>query len=183
MAEILATEQIWETFHQDLHSFIRRRVKDEDMSKDILQDVFLKIHLKAHTLRESDRLAGWVYQITRNSMLDYFRSRKNSTVLPDILPELPDEKAEDNYNREIAECVKPMIDRLPELYREALLHTELGDLSQKEYAQKIGISYTGAKSRVQRARALLVQLLDECCRIEADTYGNLIEVEAKSACC
>jgi RNA polymerase sigma-70 factor (ECF subfamily) len=75
------TETIWKAFHQELFNFINKRVKDKDISKDILQDVFIKIHLKLKTLSDKDKLASWVYQITRNSILDYFRKQKPKVSL------------------------------------------------------------------------------------------------------
>jgi RNA polymerase sigma-70 factor (ECF subfamily) len=173
------TETIWKAFHQELFNFINKRVKDKDISKDILQDVFIKIHLKLKTLSDKDKLASWVYQITRNSILDYFRKQKPKVSLSDNLIELEEEKV---FNAELANCLKPMIEQLPDNYKEAILQTEMGVLSQKEYADKLGISYSGAKSRIQRARQQLHTLFNECCSIESDKYGNIMEHECKKDC-
>ncbi|MBI3518302.1 MAG: RNA polymerase sigma factor SigZ [Bacteroidetes bacterium] len=173
------TETIWKAFHQELFNFIHKRVKDKDASKDILQDVFIKIHLKLKTLNEKDKLTSWVYQITRNSILDYFRKQKLKSPLSDNLAELTEEKL---FNAELANCLKPMIEQLPDNYREAILQTEMGSLSQKEYASKLGLSYSGAKSRIQRARQQLHALFNECCSIESDKYGNIMEHVCKKGC-
>lgn len=173
------TETIWKAFHQELFNFINKRVNDKDASKDILQDVFIKIHLKISTLSDKDKLASWVYQITRNSILDYFRKQKTKVPLSDNLVELQEEKV---FNTELAKCLKPMIDQLPDNSKEAILQTEIGSLSQKEYADKLGISYSGAKSRIQRARQQLHGLFNECCSIESDKYGNITEHECKKGC-
>lgn len=173
------TETIWEAFHKELFNFINKRVNDREVSNDILQDVFIKIHLKLNTLSDKDKLASWVYQITRNSILDYFRKQKNKVPLSDNLMELEEEKV---FNAELVTCLKPMIDQLPDNYKEAILQTEMGVLSQKEYADKLGISYSGAKSRIQRARQQLHSLFNECCSIQSDKYGNIIEHECKKDC-
>jgi RNA polymerase sigma-70 factor (ECF subfamily) len=173
------TETIWKAFHHELFNFINKRVKDKDISNDILQDVFIKIHLKLKTLSDKDKLASWVYQITRNSILDYFRKQKPKVSLSDNLIELEEEKV---FNAELANCLKPMIEQLPDNYKEAILQTEMGVLSQKEYADKLGISYSGAKSRIQRARQQLHTLFNECCSIESDKYGNIMEHECKKDC-
>ncbi len=75
-----------------------------------------------------------------------------------------------------------MLQLLPENYKEAILLTELGPLSQKEYAEKLGISYSGAKSRVQRAKHQLHELFKECCTIHADKYGNIMEHTCNKIC-
>lgn len=176
---MVTTTNIWQEFHQQLFNFINKRVKDKDIANDILQDVFIKIHLKLETLSHEDKLTSWVYQITRNSILDFYKKQKPQVDIPESLIEISEEKT---YNAEMSNCLKPMIEQLPVDYKEAILQTELGNLSQKEYAQKIGISYSGAKSRVQRARQQLHQLFNECCKVESDKYGNIIEHICQKGC-
>ena len=173
------TETIWKAFHKELFNFINKRVNDKDATNDILQDVFIKIHLKLKTLSDKEKLASWVYQITRNSILDYFRKQKPKVPLSDSLIELEEEKV---FNAELVKCLKPMIEQLPDNYKEAIMQTEIGNLSQKEFADKLGISYSGAKSRIQRARQQLHGLFNECCSIESDKYGNIIEHVCKKDC-
>jgi len=173
------TESIWQAFHDELFNFINKRVKDKEVSKDILQDVFVKIHLKLKTLNSQDKLTSWVYQITRNSILDYYRKQKTTSALPTQLIEIEEEK---QLNAELLKCLKPMINQLSDHYKDAIVQTEIGLLSQKEYANKLGISYSGAKSRVQRARQQLHSLFSECCVISSDKYGNIMEHECKKAC-
>lgn len=166
------TEHIWNEFHSQLFQFVKKRVKDNDTANDILQDIFIKIHLKLHTLASEDKLTGWIYQITRNSILDHFKKQKPQADLSPALSELSEEKT---FNTELSNCLKPIINQLPENYKDAILQTELGQLSQKEYAEKLGISYSGAKSRVQRAKQQLHVLFNECCTIQSDKYGNIME--------
>lgn len=174
-----STETIWQAFHKELFNFINKRVNDTNVSKDILQDVFIKIHLKLKTLSDNDKLASWVYQITRNSILDHFRKQKTKVPLTDNLLELEEEKT---FNAELVNCLKPMINQLPADYKDAIMQTEMGSLSQKAYAEKLGISYSGAKSRIQRARQQLHTLFNACCTIEADKYGNITEHICKKGC-
>lgn len=173
------TAIIWNEFHRQLYGFINKRVKDRDIANDILQDVFLKIHLKLNTLKDDEKLTSWIYQITRNSLLDFYKKQKPQAEISEDLAEL---KEDQNFNAEINKCLSPMINQLPEDARDAIMETELGNLSQKNYAQKLGISYSGAKSRVQRARKQLHDLFNECCKIESDKYGNVIEHECKTNC-
>lgn len=174
-----STTTIWEEFHKQLFGFINKRVKDKDIAHDILQDVFVKIHLKLDTLTDEEKLTSWVYQITRHSILDHFKKQKIQTAIPESLADIQEEKT---FNTEMNKCLSPMIEQLPNDSKEAIMETELGKLSQKEYAEKLGISYSGAKSRVQRARKQLHSLFNECCRIESDKYGNVIEHECKTNC-
>ena len=175
----ITTENIWNDFNKELYGFIKKKVKSSDIADDILQDVFVKIHLKLSTLSNSDKLISWVYQITRNSILDYFRRSKHFAEMPDDLIVLEDSEI---YNDDFVKCLKPMLNQLPEIYKDAIINTELGNLSQKEFAEKSGISYSGAKSRVQRGRQQLSELFRQRCKVKADRYGNIIDFHTNENC-
>ncbi len=174
------SEQIWQEYHDRLHGFIRSRVADPSAADDILQQIFLKIHAKIDTLQETEKIQSWMYQIARNTIIDYYRSHKETKGLPDIL-ESPEEEAHEKTRREIAGCMGPLIEGLPDHYREAITMSEIDGLTQKEVATRQGVSLPGAKARVQRGRKLLKEKLDQCCKIEADRHGNVIDYEPREA--
>jgi len=177
-----ASEQLWEAFSVPLHRFIRQRVADPHSAEDILQDVFLKIHTRIATLHQQDRVAAWIYQIARNAIADYYRTQRPTTDLPETLA-LPDELAEDDVVRELLPCVAAMVNALPETYREALRLTEYEGLSQKALSEQLGISFSGAKSRVQRARAKMKQQLLDCCHFQLDHAGRIMDYQPHCTCC
>ena len=84
---IMTTEHIWEDFHAQLKHFILKRVPHEQAAEDILQDVFVKIHLHIRTLKDQQKLQGWLYQIARNAITDYYRVEQRIVTMPE-LPEL-----------------------------------------------------------------------------------------------
>ncbi len=176
----MTVEQMWSEYQDRLHGFIQSRVGDASVADDILQDVFVKIHARIDTLKEVDKIKSWMYQITRNTIIDFYRSRKDAAELPGTL-ESPEEDAVDQAGREMASCLIPMIDSLPDQYRDALTLAEIEGLTQKEVAAKQGISLPNAKARVQRSRKMLKEKLLQCCHIESDRRGNVIDYEAKSA--
>lgn len=175
----ITTENIWHDFNKELLRFIKKRVKDSDVANDLLQDIFIKIHLKLSTLSDTDKLTSWVYQITRNSILDYYRKHKHSADFPAEIIELDEQEL---FNVDFGKCLIPFIHQLPETYKDAILKTELGHLSQKEFAEEFNISYSGAKSRVQRGRQRLLELFKQCCNFSADKYGNIMEYQSKENC-
>jgi RNA polymerase sigma-70 factor, ECF subfamily len=178
----MPSEKLWETFNIPLQQFIRRRVRDQHSAEDILQDVFLKIHLRIDTLHSQERIASWIYQITRNAIADYYRSQRPAVDLPETLV-APNDLADDDLVRELLPCVAAMVDALPTAYREALRLTEYQGLSQKALSQRLGISFSGAKSRVQRARAKLKQQLLDCCHFQFDHAGRIIDYQPRCASC
>lgn len=178
----VASEQLWETFSAPLHHFILRRVPDPHSAEDILQDVFLKIHTRIDTLHQQDRVAAWIYQIARNAIADYYRAQRPTSDLSEGLI-APDAIPEEDVVRELLPCVAAMVDALPDTYREALRMTEYEGLSQKELSERLGISFSGAKSRVQRARGKIKQQLLDCCHFELDHAGRIIDYQPHCACC
>ena len=186
----MTTERVWEEFHAPLQLFIRRRISDEDAAEDVLQDVFLKIHQHMETLKDVRELEGWIYQITRNAIIDAYRSRRPTTPLDaeevlDLSEELPD----DDVVSELLPCVRAMVRSLPELDRQALVLTDYQGLTQRELAERLGLSFSGAKSRVQRAREKLKQQLLKCCHFELDRRNHILDYQPRcqrcetAACC
>ena len=174
--------KIWEEFSQSLLGFIRRRVNDPDDAEDILQEVFLKIHTKIDTLEDGDRLVSWLYQITRNTIIDYYRSRRPADELPESLVVDP-EPVESDPTAQLAAGLREFMTCLPDKYRRALVLTELDGLRQAELAGRMGISVSGAKSRVQRGREMLRQALLECCHFEFDRRGGVLDYTPRPDCC
>jgi predicted DNA-binding protein (UPF0251 family) len=72
-------------------------------------------------------------------------------------------------------AVKQIADRL----QEAVRLSEIEELPQHEVADRIGLSVSGAKSRVQRGRAMLREVLDQCCVFQFDRQGNLMDCDPK----
>ncbi len=178
------TEHVWETFHVPLQQFIRHRVSDDATAEDLLQDVFLKIHQHMETLKDVKKLESWIYKLTRNAIIDYYRSTRPTTSLdvPESL-QLPEDLPDEDVVSELFPSVRAMVMSLPAQDRQALILTEYQGLTQKELAERLGLSLSGAKSRVQRARAKLKQQLLDCCHFELDRRGHVIDYQPRCACC
>ena len=172
-------ESIWHEFAGRLGQFIRARVSDSASAEDILQDVFVKIQQRLGQLRDPARLQSWIYLIARNSILDHYRTRKETVEVPETL--LDEHEPASAGLDDLKAAFRRMVYNLSEPYREAVVLTELEGLTQKELAQRLGISLSGAKSRVQRGRQQLKELLLDCCRFEFDRRGSLMNCEPRSS--
>lgn len=168
------TLELWQRFGADLRRFIARRVPEPADAEDVLQDVFVKIHARLDTVQDEERVAAWVYQIARNAIVDYHRRQRATMDLSEIAAMEAEDEPDDTVDHEVARWLKPMIDDLPDKYREAIWLTEFEGLSQVELAGRLGISVSGAKSRVQRGRTLLRHDLLDCCMFEFDRRGGII---------
>lgn len=167
----LSLEVLFDQFGSALLGFVRQRITNPSLAEDLTQEIWLKVHERLPTLRDSGKLESWLYRIARNTLIDHARRSRPSEELPENLatdtpePELPD----------LRPALLRFLDQLPAEDREALRLTEYEGLTQKQLAEHLGVSLSGAKSRVQRARARLGRLLDQCCRFEFDRRGRVIE--------
>jgi RNA polymerase sigma-70 factor, ECF subfamily len=178
------TEEIWEAFHTPLRQFIRRRVPDDPTAEDLLQEVFLKIHQHISGLKDARQLESWLYTLTRNIVVDYYRSQRQTLTL-DAAQDLalPEHLPADDIVTELLPCVRTMVYNLPAQDRQALVLTEYHGLTQKEFGERLGLSLSGAKSRVQRARERLKQQLLDCCHFELDRRGHILDYQPRCASC
>jgi RNA polymerase sigma-70 factor, ECF subfamily len=166
---------LWSEHRARLRGYIAKRVREDDAVDDILQTVFLKASEKLHSLKSRGSVAAWLYRIAANAIVDHYRSRKSWEELPaDIAA--PESKRD--YLAELASCLQPLIDDLPDPYRTALVLSEIEGLPQREVADRLHISLSGAKSRVQRGREKLRRRLLDCCAIETGRRG-IIDYEPR----
>jgi RNA polymerase sigma-70 factor, ECF subfamily len=177
-------ELLWDQYSRRLRAFIRSRVGDDAEAEDILQEVFIRVHRNLCCLPEPEwhRPESWIYQIARHLIIDHYRRRREMVTIPENLPAEPDLPEEDPESL-LALSLGELINELPEPYRQALILTEYQGLSQKQLAERMGISLSGAKSRVQRARDKLRDMLLRCCHFEFDRRGHIVDYYQRCCCC
>ena len=176
--------QIWEDSRTRLKNFIAKRIGNEADAEDVLQNVFFKIHRNIAELKDPEKLYAWVFQTTRKAIIDFYRERKIPNDSADeILDRIAVEPNEQDVEDEVMGWLEPMIKDLPEKYRDALLLTDIEGLTQKELSEKLDISVSGAKSRVQRGREQLRETLLNCCHLEFNRAGKIVEYRPKAGKC
>lgn len=174
---------IWKEYHDQLLDFIRKRVKDDADADDILQEVFIKILSKVDTLKDSDKLKNWLYQITRNTINDHYRLQQKGKNIEEPF-DLQEEDADENTSMKAAESwIGLYIDGLPDNYREVVIMSELKGYSIADIAKNLDLSYTNARARVHRGRQALKKNLTDCCTFHVDVYGNIIDYHANQPVC
>jgi RNA polymerase sigma-70 factor (ECF subfamily) len=176
MKEISSHE--WTQIQPQLKGFVLRRVRDRAVSDDLVQEIYLKARAKLGQLHDGSKLGAWLFSIARNTITDYFR--KNAKR-PD-LTELHWESEQRPLVDCVADCIQEALADLPPSYREALELAEMQNVPQTELAARLDISYSGAKSRVQRARQMLRSKMDERYKIEMDRYGNVLVCKSRTPC-
>ncbi len=175
--EQLSSETIWSQLSADLRRFIRRRVPDDHIAEDLLQDTFIRIHRSLPTLRNEERLAAWVHQIARNAVRDYYRRTAPNEPLPEVEDAASSEEPLDAMRSQVQRWMPELIAQLPGMYREVITLAEIDGLTHQEVANRLGLSLSGAKSRVQRGRLLLRGVLDQCCAFQFDHAGRVMDCD------
>lgn len=173
--------EMWRTVRAELLRFVERRVHDTALAEDLVHDVLLKAYAQRSSLKDAGKVRPWLYQITRNALVDHFRSRRPLEPLP---PDLAAESSADDHfaERELAHCLRPLLETLPGEYRDALTRSDFAGMTQREIATQEGLSLSGVKSRVQRARKMLRDAVLQCCRVEIGGRGGIVDYEPAGAC-
>lgn len=186
----IQTEALWRQLHDRLRAFVRRRVRSEHDAEDIVQDVFVRIHDRLASVRDSSSLVSWVFTIARHAITDHHRARSRSQSRDgatsdalELTPDSDDANDDREAERALAECIRPFSEQLPEAYRRALELTELEGKTHAEAAEELGLSVSGVKSRVQRGRAMVRDLLNACCTIELDRRKGVVDYQRRSRSC
>ncbi|MGF1764270.1 RNA polymerase sigma factor SigZ [Aliivibrio kagoshimensis] len=160
----------WLTHKDQLRRYIIKQTGDLDVADDILQDVYIKASQKIGQLETKDKLQNWLYRITHNTIMDFYRSQQNHEPLID--DQVEEATSSEIVNlQSMAQCLRPMFDCLPEKYRQVMILSELDELPQQIVADQLGLSLSATKSRILRGRVKLKEVLTDCCNIEAGGEG------------
>lgn len=177
----------WRPFVDGLRSFIAQRVPPAH-AEDVLQDTLLRLHEATSSLRDASRAEAWVFSIARRTIADFYRKeerrppetpigspkdvasgRKEAAASTEQLAEY---EGAHGVHEEVLSWLRPMAEELPRPDRRALVMADFEGHTQQEVADELGLSLSGAKSRVQRARVKLGERLERCCEIEFGPSGQ-----------
>ncbi len=168
-----------------LRAFVAARVEDRELAADITQDVIVR-SIASGALDRVDNPAAWLYRSARNAVIDHYRTRRSSDPLTDLDAWPDPDEVDDRPNeatRELSRCLQPLLDQMAPAAREALVRVDVDGQTQQRAARDLGISVSGMKSRVQRARRDLKALLEHCCVVELDTQGAIADYHPTPGAC
>ncbi|MCL1093522.1 RNA polymerase sigma factor SigZ [Shewanella kaireitica] len=171
----------WQNHKAQLRSYVSKRIDDADAVDDILQDVYIKASSNLHQLKSKGSLKGWLYRIAYNTIMDFYRARQPLDALPEELA-IEEEDVSTQAHKELAQCLRPLINELPEKYATPLRMAELEGISQQAIADELGLSLSGAKSRVQRSRVKFREQMMACCDFEIGQQGIIDYIPKKPEC-
>jgi len=158
-------------FKERLFTFIYRFVNDSDLAEDLVQDTLVKVYTHRHSYREIARFSTWIYTIAGNLARTELRKRKRRATYnisslgsenrefdlpsPDYTPSqtLEGQQTEQNIRKALA--------KLPLHFRTVIILRDVQELSYDEISKIMKIPLGTVKSRVNRARLRLQEILFE----------------------
>lgn len=176
-------DELWNEFNEKLLNYVKTMVVNTHDAEDILQNVFLKIFKSIEQIEKESAIKPWIYKITKNTIIDFYKKKKDMSVAPEILYMIEDEIDDiDNMNEDISNCLINMVFNLPDKYQKVYDLYENKAMKHKEIAEALDISVPASKVRLKRAKDMFKEKLLECCDFEVDKYGNIINYLPKGKC-
>lgn len=178
------TAESWAEFENRLRSYVRRRV-DPAAVDDVIGGIVLRLVQHQDDLMAARNPVAWAYRVAANAVTDHHRRRtsERQALTQQAQAQTQEEGAgppqtaddEPSAAEDLARCLIPLIRTLPAPYAEALLLTEIEGLTQAAAAERLGLSLSGMKSRVQRGRRKLKAALLGCCTVQTDRRGGVVD--------
>ncbi len=172
-------QKIHADFRPKIHRYLIRLVGEQE-AEDLTQEVFVKVSRALETFRGEAQLSTWLYRIATHAAIDKMRSLsfRQDTRNSSLDDSNEDETTEvwtgeeplwleqQFMQKERYRCFGNYVKNLPPHYRTVVVLSELGELSNSEIAQILGLSLDTVKIRLHRGRARLFQELKTHCKVE-----------------
>ena len=191
-------QAIYTEFQPRILHYLSRMMGPEE-AEDVVQEVFEKVNRGLDGFRGQSKLSTWIYRIATNTAIDKLRSASfKQSSRQAALEEAAGTKARNTWTgqtqtsvdqkvirKEMSECIREYIDRLPPDYSTILILSEIEGFKNKEVADILQISLENVKVRLHRARAHLKKELDNGCDFYHNEEGALacdrkpVQIESK----
>lgn len=159
-----AGEAIFDNFSAPIYRFFLVRTSSRETAEDLTQDVFLKLVGKIDTFDENlGSFSGWLWQIAKNTVKDYYRKKKALPLSEIALREKEkndflDGKNDRRYDIKMAE-IMDLIKDLSEEEQEIFSLHYLSDLPYKQISKTTGKSQSSLRVLVHRLNKKIAKLL------------------------
>lgn len=171
---MLTPETAYRHFRDKLHRYIARRLGNPNDVEDVIQEVFVRVARNADALRDAKKPLAWLYTVTNSAIVDHTRKMQRNPLLnAEDLKAATEPWSLEQPGGDFGSCLFPLLDSLPDKYRDAVKFVDMEDGRQTELAAKNGLSVPAAKSRVQRGRRLLKDAILDCCHVERDSLQKV----------
>lgn len=165
-------EAAWRQYSDQLLAFICKKIDSHADAEDVLADVFLKLAKQTDAARVPHKLSNWLYLVTKNAIIDYYRLKKPLARLPeDLTQDIPSPQAIST----LSACILPIIEELPEPYKLPIIRSEIDGKTHSQVAAELALTLPAVKSRILRGRKKLKDLMAKRCTFYYDESGRLVD--------
>ncbi|ANS87021.1 RNA polymerase sigma factor SigZ [Vibrio scophthalmi] len=180
----LNLDEVWRQYQHSLKAFLHSKVANEADVEDLQQEILIKTYQSLADVQNESSVKSWLFQLAQRTIIDFYRKRARTQRDNNLqADDLWFEQVPESVEQELANCIAPFIQALPEASASLLSDVELDGMSQKELAEQQGVSYSTLKSRVQKSRTELKKLFEECCDLTLDKHGNVVDYQQKGKGC
>jgi RNA polymerase sigma-70 factor (ECF subfamily) len=185
MSEEIDFRKVYKEFQPKILHYIKRLTGNHE-AEDVTQEVFEKVSRSLESFRGDSMLSTWIYRIATNTALDKLRSPSfnrsaEHTPLEDITQPANGQIWNDQkegftdqniIRKEMSECVREFIDKLPPDYKTVVILSELAGFKNREIAEILQVSLDTVKIRLHRARTSLKKELGDGCSFYHNEEGT-----------
>ncbi|MCX6153655.1 MAG: RNA polymerase sigma factor [Candidatus Kapabacteria bacterium] len=156
--------ELFEPCRESLVRFVKAMTRNNDHSKDLVQETILRAFNKFEDLKNPVAFKSYLFSIASNIYKSYkwkqrfFIDWHSDEESFDALENMQSNGSETDFSYDVEMLWKAM-QKLPDKQREAITLFEINGLSLEEVREIQGGSLSGVKSRIQRARKELVEML------------------------
>lgn len=168
-------DALWQAYEKELTAFVRARLLDKSLASDIMQEVAIKIYKNQSRLASIDNSRAWLYRVTRNTLIDFYK--KNDKAIPTELYSLEltvNERKEDID--ELSTCLTTIMSSTLSKSDNDILHLSVMEqYTIKEISTKLNLTIEGTKTKLKRAKKKLSSEFFSCCSLDKDGKGNIFD--------
>ena len=161
----------WQAHQAEIRCYLLHRTGHAGDTDDRLQELFLRAMQQGVDFCRLINQRAWLFHVARNLLVDRLRLTKSQIPLPEDLAAEPEPGLRPVDN--LSQCIPGVLSELAPTDRQAILLCDLQGITQMEYAQRLGISLSAAKSRVHRARARMQVQMVNACQVRFDESGEV----------
>lgn len=162
----------WRETRGELQGWLRHRLDGDAEADDLLQEVFLRALRQGDAFCALDNPRAWLFQVARNALTDRLRACRPQLELDDDLSAAETEPPAPVDL--LCQCLPRVLAELTAADRLAIELCDIAGAQQQVLADRLGLSLSGAKSRLQRARLRLKARLVEGCQVCFDDNGQVL---------
>ena len=178
---------LYREYYPKIVGYLRRLVGEAE-AEDVAQETFVKVDRCLAGFRGESSMATWIYRIATNTAMDHLRKPGEQAKRQTSVPAADDTAADGDdgalmdagpladallIKKDMNECIRGLVDGLPENYRIVLVLSDLEGFTNAEIAGVLGLSLDSVKIRLHRGRQRLKTAMDRACHLYHDERNEL----------